>query len=312
MNRFLQIVIAVIAVLIGYCTAAAQGELPLVREGVKWHYDFSYGSMGGQSSRTNDWLYFKGKKNIGDTIYSVCHWMVITFEKDTFFRPDMYLRQEGNKVFLRVDSLFDYYKKDIFYFANGRSFTDKESMIYDFSLNEGDEFKLLNSLPTTSVDTFNIETGQGNIKRVDSVKYVSVDGMNTKVQYINYDNVIVQGIGSIKHQIFPLPYTRNIMIGSWQDWTLIAVEDDNGSVIFNPSGVNSTFFEKAELLYENNSLRVSAEGAWTVILYGSDGREVMQRKGYGESEIPLDAVGSGMYIARLQTANSAKTVKLIR
>lgn len=48
------------------------------------------------------------------------------------------------------------------------------------------------------------------------------------------------------------------------------------------------------------------------MLYGSDGREVLRCQGYGESQIPLDDVGSDVYIARLQTANTAKTGKLIR
>ncbi len=38
----------------------------------------------------------------------------------------------------------------------------------------------------------------------------------------------------------------------------------------------------------------------------------MQRKGYGSDAIVLDGLGAGIYIARLQTATAAKTLKLIR
>lgn len=319
MNRFLQIIIAVIAVLVGYCTATAQGELPLVREGVKWHYNYEYWKMSVLAAHEDHYYHFKGSKMIDDKEYHICHLIGIDKQLDTVRNNRFYLRQEGKKVFLRLDSV---QKNGYWYprFNNSWETKEKECLIYDFSLNTGDTWKMLQN---HQGDNWDNEYGTGNIKTIDSVKYIPINGINTKTQYVRaaawsyLDETVpvVEGIGCLFDAPFPLPYIGSRVISVYIYYELVKFEDENGNVLYewNHLGVgNQVGTSLDNIKIENNSLRITAEGAWTVMLYGSDGRGVLRRQGYGESQIQLDDVGSGVYVARLQTANTAKTVKLIR
>lgn len=315
MNRILKIIIAVIAALSVYCPASAQGTAPLVREGVKWHYFVDY------YFRVNlkNYCYFDGTKVISDTLYNICHWIEIE-GNDTTFNRHFYLRQEGQKVFQRVDST----RKTHRYFPFARNLhepvKDKECLLYDFSLEAGDTWKLLALNPTLDDNDRKIDAeGLGNIKKVDSVVYKEICGVRTKVLYVNsysrwygdHCYPIVEGVGCVDEGPFVIPYFRSSVTGSTYIW-LAALEDMDGNVLHDFSGVNQVRADEAGLSTDGKTISVSAEGAWTVAVYGADGRKALQRSGYGPDAIPLDGLGTGIYVARLQTAKAAHTLKLVR
>lgn len=241
MSRILNLIIALVAVLSGYCTAMAQGDAPLVREGVKWVYDYSKMWVGsGTTTLTKEYLYFSGKKEIDGKTYSICHWSDVNSDSDTGCNRTLYLRQEGKQVFLRLDSLknqkLDYRYPHINHFGND-PLTDKECLIYDFALLRGDSWKMLASCPEDPRDSDYISDGVGNIKVIDSVKYIQVNGLHTKVQYVHTPSAyksrteVVEGIGCLHDEVFPMPYIGPRTLGYIIHRKLVALEDMQGNVI---------------------------------------------------------------------------------
>lgn len=314
MNRILNIIIALVAVLSGYCTALAQGDAPIVREGVKWLYEQppQYGS----GKTDYYYLYFKGTETINGKEYKVCYRQYLDSAASA---PKKFalLRQEGGKVFRYMG--FDGRRGNATMQTGSLPYGESEMVIYDFSLNTGESWKLL---PNSSDDLILREYGYSNKKVVDSVKYTKVKDIDTKVQYIkhfgpeldHYTTPVIEGIGCIMEKEFPFPYPKAGYLYIYSIYPLLkSFEDMNGNVLWkNNLGVSSVEESGATMTMEDDLLSVTAESGWTVTVYGSDGRKVMQRKGYGSDAIALDGLGAGIYIARLQTATAAKTLKLIR
>ena len=223
------------------------------------------------------------------------------------------MRQEGGKVYLyRTDNELWYYP-----FPS----IDKENcpkqcevLVYDFSLNVGQSWRMMDVYPDNVCMN---QAGFGNLKEVDSVSYIQIQGVETKVQYVKSNlpflTPVISGIGCTEHKTFPFPFLGAITTSLNHNFpTLVSFEDMNGNILWKHLGVSSVEESGASMTMEDDLLSVTAEGAWTVTVYGSDGRKVMQRKGYGSDTIALDGLGAGIYIARLQIATAAKTLKLIR
>ena len=316
MNRILNIIIALIAVLSGYCTALAQGDAPLVREGVKWRY-IELGS--GPETSQRYLLYFQGTETINDKEYKVCYRQDYNDSITSSPVKIALLRQDEDKVFLyRSKTDLRTYPRPSY--IDDIHLKESEILIYDFSLDTGQSWKMMADYPE---DLMLSNAGWSNKKEVDSVKYIQIQGVDTKVQYVQgyrgtdyyiiNTTEVISGIGCTQKKLFPFPYLGSYPLSiDFKHPTLVSFEDEYGNVLWKHLGVSSVEESGASMTMEDDLLSVTAEGAWTVMVYGSDGRKVMQRKGYGTDAIALDGLGAGIYIARLQTASAAKTLKLIR
>ncbi|MGM9862919.1 MAG: hypothetical protein ACI305_01470 [Lepagella sp.] len=314
MNKIAKILIAVMLAVITSSSSYAQGEMPLVREGIKWHYVSHCETY---PAPAHHYCFFDGSKEIDGKQYSICHW-IITQNLDTTWRKCIYMRQEGKQVFMRIDSLkhqvFDY----PFYFGPDvdKDSTDKECLLYDFALNAGQSWKLFPNYSVIENEGWDA-IGAGNNIRIDSVGQITVCGINTKVQYIHsplaiYGKiVVVEGIGPLNNNIFPLPYTVDVTYKLIYPFTyLVALEDNKGNVMYDPSGVKDVIKEQTLLSVEGNRLSVDAEGDWSLTVFGADGSKAGTYRGNGQQAIELPFV-PGLYIAVLTDRNGSQKLKFM-
>ena len=96
---------------------------------------------------------------------------------------------------------------------------------------------MLASCPEDPRDSDYISDGVGNIKVIDSVKYIQVNGLHTKVQYVHTPSAyksrteVVEGIGCLHDEVFPMPYIGPRTLGYIIHRKLVALEDMQGNVI---------------------------------------------------------------------------------
>ena len=291
----------------------AQKSQPLVREGVRWQYSTYWPTRPQGENVDNYYLFFKGSVELDGKLYNVCRRrnIVNTTTLDSACSVVAYLRQDGDKVFLRIENPEKY--PGIY---DSENMNLKECLIYDFSLDTGQSWKMMEEFPGDYSLKF---AGLTNRKEIDSVKYISIHGVQTKVQYVNSvdwtalgTTPVVESIGCISDKIFPFPYLGIIPTGIGRPLTyFIALKDDNGNVLYEPAGVVGVKTDATELRLEGDALAVGAEGSWTLTLYRADGVVAMRHSGSGSQSVTIRGL-RGVFTASLQTAATSRTLKIIR
>lgn len=289
-----------------------QGETPLVREGVKWLYElrYPYSEPPEQQTVERYYLYFDGTETIDNIRYSKCFRLNVS--PDSVSKFVAHIRQEGGKVYSRITDLNNSYPLVHIEYQN--LIQDKECLIYDFSLNAGESWKLIQDIPD-----HNSLGACANMQKVDSVGSAQFGGKAVKVQYVHsfswaYENktTVIEGIGCIYDGDFTAPYVPEAIPLGTADYMLrlVALEDSEGNVIYTPSGVKGVMSDKAGLNIEGDYLTVEAEGDWSLTVFSVDGSKAGSYRGFGPQTIEMP-FAKGLYIAVLTDRTGSRKLKFM-
>ena len=315
MNNIAKVVIAAVIAVIAAANMSAQGEQPLVREGVKWLYENRYPATvpPEQQAVERYYMYFDGTITIDNIEYYKCYRRNLSKGADS--KLIAYLRQENGKVYRRLENVIQTYPEVEEQYRN--LVQSKECLIYDFSLNAGSSWKLLSELPD-----YNSLSRCANLQKVDSVGYVQINDKSVKIQHIHSfswayggKTTVIEGIGCLYDEGFPTPYVpEQIPIGyggfGSSIHRLVALEDSEGNVIYDPSGVGSVVNEQAGLSVAGNRITVKVEGNWSLTIFRVDGSKAGSYNGSGPQSVTLP-FAKGLYIALLADNHSSRKLKFL-
>lgn len=311
-----KLAVTAILTVIASANMSGQGDTPLVREGVKWHYMTVCEAF---EFPIHHYCFFDGYKEIDGMQYKMCTWISLENNDTTAIRH-FYLRQDKKKVFLRRDSLERQrvHYPDYVYMGDNcdKACTDRELLIYDFSLIGGQSWKLLqNYTDTSESDSYYNRIGAGNIMKINSIGSMNVCGIDTKVQYVysalarDKNIVVVEGIGTVTNNVFPLPYRVDLTARIAPRYTYLeSLEDSEGNVLY--SRVNGIASQPTRLSVKGNRLSVDAEGDWSLTVFGVDGSKAGTYRGNGPQSIEMP-YAKGLYVAVLADRAGSQKLKFV-
>ena len=189
-----------IMLLVLLCSIAAQAQelalMPLVREGVVWHYayeDFEVDEIGNRIDSTYKVLYYK-KEFIGDTIlngieYKKCYTYYDAFNPFNN-QPSIFAREDEGKIIFANLEYKDYYPPELclsgrYYDLNG------EYIPYDF----GDMYTFLSDIESSSA--LYVLDPAAEIQ-IDSITTTMVGNETVKCYHIDWEwfrNKYIEGVG---------------------------------------------------------------------------------------------------------------------
>lgn len=231
--------------------------------------------------------------------------------------PVAYIRQEGQKYFMLLDSRM----KD-----SGMYGSDfEESLIYDFGAQNGDEWALFaktiedSSLVSTQSEGFrNYNLGCfSEDSKIKISNWISVErfGNNWDLQQNNlYDAIPQLGVTSgqsLYNPGHPFEWTT----ASGGAFILLSVRDLSGNYIYvapaESSGISSASEDVCKAEFNNGSFRIISEGDINMSVFNISGICLGTYSGSGMIEGEIPEIVSGVYMARIHTASGVRTEKFI-
>lgn len=262
-------------------SAADWTYMPMVREGVEWHYTTeSYNAEG--HNATQVYLRFDGKETIGDKTYSVLYrYDSPEFDKSNA-RVAAYMREDGEKVYTICKLM-----------PNGDAAEDTgEQLAYDFATPAG-----------------------GSFASVEKADFVTVDGVTHKALY-EWDRVwAIDGIGIASEIRLDgyLPYPFNSMAPATFYFAMRLIdlkETATGKVIYS----SDSFYGSVAGIEASDGLCVtSADGSLHASVKSGDCRSLTLTSSVGTtvattsgSQLSADGMQPGVYIVTAATASGKR------
>lgn len=273
------------------------------------------------------------KWNVLQCVYGIgfsCNTLTYQYDYDTLFCGHLYSKikatSTGTIGYIRSDSSRAYIRVT-------NSCSDKEYLMYDFSMNNGDTiylaYKLWNSWnnDTTKfiLDSSNTSIFSGVARRIYYLKY-------NPEPYLSPDwfrpMIWIEGIGSTTNPFFPIECVHDYCETSWQllCFDSLGVQLYQDSVFktcdttYTDAGVNEFANENQLIIYPipfTKSLTVSIENA-TIIeieILNTLGERIYIFQGIGKNNLRLDALDNlneGIYFFKVQTNKGILTKKIIK
>lgn len=263
-------------------SAADWTYMPMVREGVEWHYTTNSFNEDGYDA-TEVYLRFDGKETIGDKTYSVLYrYDSPEFDKSNA-RVAAYMREDGEKVYSICKLM-----------PNGDVAEDNgEVLAYDFATPDGGSFSI-----------------------VEKSDFVTIDGVSRKALYGNGWIWAVDGIGMATDIMLDgyLPYPFNSMAPAtfYFCTRLVDLKDiATGKTVYSHDdfygSVGSVETGKVNVAVDGGMLTVSCQDdeCVSVALTSATGAAVARA---GSSQLSTAGLQRGVYVVTATMASGKQEV----
>jgi hypothetical protein len=241
----------------------------------------------------------------------VCNTFIYQYAYDTTFCGHLY-----SKINTTTTETAGYIRSDSsrVYLRATNSCTDKEYLMYDFSMNVGDTVNLAYQL-------WNNDPNDTTRFVLDSSNTVNFNGVDRRIYYIKYEPdsefwpgwfgrhmVWIEGIGSISNPFYPIECIQDFCESSWQ----LLCYDSLGVQLyqdpfFNTCDTAYTALGTSDLTIKNHGnvfpnptsgkVKVEIEGVLKILIYNQEGKLITEVS--GKSDIDLNPYPPGMYFMKI-------------
>lgn len=272
--------------------------------------------------------------NVLQCLYGIgysCNTMIYQYDYDTLFCGNVY-----SKINATTTGAIGYIRSDSsrVYIRATNSCSDKEYLMYDFSINVDDTIYLANNI-------WNSNQSDTTKFVLDSLQTINYNGVERRIFYVKYvpdpdlwpnwfggQMMWIEGIGSTSNPFFPIECIQDYCESSWQllcfDSFGVQLYQDSlfktCDTTFTDVGVKEFVNENQLVIYPipfTKSLTVSVENAiiFEIDILNIIGKRICKIEGNRQNILRLDAVDNlhkGIYFFIVQTNKGILTKKIIK